>query len=120
MELKDYINSEIKKLHKKSLIENQIKLNKGLIKENEEEVKTYQSNVYESYKKDFEDIVKKLAEVCNDLESSALKQESYLKTLPEVALRVQEAENSKKVILDIFKEVKKAKLTAERKLYEMK
>lgn len=128
MDIKNYINSEVSKLHKKTILENNLKAidNKlQILKESEEsegksdEQKTYESNVYESYKKDLEEVVRNLAEACNKLETSALRQESHMKNLPEVAGRMDEGKKHKEVILEIFKEVKKAKIAAERKLYEM-
>lgn len=124
MDLKKYINEEVSKLHKKSILESELEIvNKKLntLKEGEEqqEIKTYESNVYESYKKDLEEVVRSLAEACNKLETAVLRQESHMKTLPEVQERKSAGESSKQVILDIFKEVKKAKIAAERKLYEM-
>ena len=124
MELKKFIESEVLKLHKKNLLETELKkVNEELkvLKEGEEEPqKAYESNVYESLKKDLEEVVKNLAEACNRLESASLKQDNHIKTLPEVAGRLDEGKKNKQVILEIFKEVKKAKLTAERKLYEIR
>jgi len=124
MDLKNYINEEVKKLHTRVMLEAELEeVNKQLSALNEEESaegKTYESNVYESYKKDLEEVVKNLAEACNKLETATLRQESHIKTLPQVEGRVNEGARQKQVILDIFKEVKKAKLAAERKLYEMR
>ena len=127
--IKEYINKEIAKLHKKTLLESELKtINSKLkvLKEEDEsndkndEQKAFESNVYESYKKDLGEVVSSLAEACNKLETSALKQESHIKNLPEVAGRMDEGKKHKDVILEIFKEVKKAKIAAERKLYEMR
>lgn len=120
-----YINEEVFKLHKQVMLESELKeVNKQLnvLKEGEntEEVKSYESNVYESYKKDLEEVVRSLAEACNKLESAALKQDQHTKTLPQVESRMNEGKRHKDIILEIFKEVKKAKLAAERKLYEMR
>jgi phosphoenolpyruvate carboxylase len=124
MDLKNYINEEVKKLHTRVMLEAELEeVNKQLSALNEEESaegKTYESNVYESYKKDLEEVVKNLAEACNKLETATLRQESHIRTLPQVEGRVNEGARQKQVILDIFKEVKKAKLAAERKLYEMR
>lgn len=124
MDLKEYINKEVKKFHKKTVLESELESinNKLSILKEEEAVeeKSYESNVYESYRKDLEEVVKSLAEACNRLESAALKQDQKMKTLPQVEGRMNEGQRHKEVILDIFKEVKKAKLAAERKLYEMR
>lgn len=129
MSIKKYISDEVSRLHKRTMLENELKsvnYKLKLLKENEEsgektdEQKAYESNVYESYKKDLEEVVRSLAEACNKLETSALRQESHMKTLPEVAGRMDEGQKHKEVILEIFKEVKKAKIAAERKLYEMR
>lgn len=126
MTLKEFINKEVSKLHKTVMLESELKkinkelkvLNEG--KEKSAEGKPYESNIYESCKKDLEEIVKTLGEACNRLESSVLKQERHISTLPEVEERMQEGKNTKQVILEIFKEVKKAKVAAERKLLEMR
>lgn len=124
MELKNYINGEVAKLHKKTMLESQLtQVNKQLeiLNEGDENAQnTYESNVYESYAKDLEEVVRNLAEACNKLESAALKQESHMRTLPEVNSRMDEGKKSKEVILEIFKEVKRAKIAAERKLYELR
>jgi len=124
MELKKYIKDEVAKFHKQVMLESELeKINEKLtiLKEGEGvEEKVYESNTYESYRKDLEEVVKHLAEACNKLESAALRQESHMRTLPEVTTRMEEGKKHKQVILDIFKEVKKAKLAAERKLYEMR
>jgi hypothetical protein len=125
MDAKKYIKEEIVKLHKITMLELELKnINKelGFLNEVSEEntEKTYESNVYESYKKDLEEVVKNLAEACNKLETATLRQESHIKAIPEVATRLEEGKRHKQVILDIFKEVKRAKLAAERKLYEMR
>ena len=124
MNLKNYINGEVSKLHKKTMLESQLtQVNNELkiINEGEENAQnTYESNVYESYAKDLEEVVRNLAEACNKLESAALRQESHMKTLPEVNSRMDEGRKSKEVILEIFKEVKRAKIAAERKLYELR
>ena len=126
MELEKYIKQEVKRFHKQTLLESELnKINKELSILNEGDVatgeeKVYESNVYESYKKDLEEVVRHLAEACNSLESAALRQESHMRTLPEVATRTEEGKRHKEVILDIFKEVKRAKIAAERKLYEMR
>jgi len=125
MDLKEFVNKEVTKLHKIVMLESELKeINKKLklLSEGGEktaEGKAYESNIYESCKKDLEEIVKSLGEACNRLESAALKQEKHITTLPEVQERIQEGKNTKQVILEIFKEVKKAKIAAERKLYEM-
>lgn len=125
--LQDFIKEEVFKLHKKNLLEskiNQINNELKLLKEedssNGSETKTYESNTYETYKKDLEEVVKNLAEACNKLESATLKQQQHMKTLPQVEARMDEGNRHKDIILDIYKEVKKAKLAAERKLYEMR
>lgn len=126
MDLKEYISKEVKKFHKKVMLESELEsVNKklNLLKEGEGEnveEKAYESNVYESYRKDLEEVVKSLAEACNRLESAALKQEQKIKSLPQVEGRMNEGQRHKDIILEIFKEVKKAKLEAERKLYEMR
>ena len=119
-DLKKFVEKQVKKIMLESelaKVEKQLKF----IKEAEEvsETPNYQSNVYESYKKDLEEVVNSLAEACNKLESAALKQESHVNNLPEVTERMDEGKKSKQIILEIFKEVKKAKLMAERKLYEL-
>jgi phage-related minor tail protein len=126
MELSKYITEEVAKLHKVTTLKEELKkINEklDLLKEDSEdeqtEEKSYQSNVYESYRKDLEEIVVSLAEACNKLESTALKQESHIKKIPEVSDRINEGKSQKQIILDIFKDVKKAKIAAERKLYEM-
>lgn len=124
LNLNKYIQEEVAKFHKQVMLESELEtVNKKLsvLREDENiEEKTYESNVYESYKKDLEEVVKSLGEACNRLESAAIKQESHMRTLPEVTTRMEEGKRHKEVILDIFKEVKKAKLAAERKLYEMR
>ena len=126
MDLKTFIHKEVTKLHKTVMLESELKkINKELKVLNEGEEKTaegkvYESNVYETCKKDLEEVIKSLAEACNKLESAALKQDKHITTLPEVAERMEEGKNTKQVILEIFKEVKKAKIAAERKLYEMR
>lgn len=120
--IEKYIKENTLKFHLEYQLKN---INKKLeiLKEGEEaenETKVYERNVYESYKKDLEEVVNSLADACNKLESAALKQESHIKTLPEVNSRTEEGRSHKQVILDIFREVKKAKITAERKLYEMR
>jgi len=124
MDLKKYVNEEVSKLHKQVMLESELKkVNEdlNLLKEGEEGgEKTYESNVYESYKKDLEEVVRNLADACNKLESATLKQDQHMKNIPEVAERKSSGSASKQVILDIFKEVKKAKIAAERKLYEMR
>jgi phosphoenolpyruvate carboxylase len=124
MSLKKYINEEVSKLHQQVILESELeKVNKELAVLNESENnegKVYESNAYEAYKTDLEEVVKSLAEACNKLETATLRQESHMKTLPEVNSRMEEGKNHKQVILDIFKEVKRAKIAAERKLYEMR
>ena len=126
MDLKEFVNKEVAKVHKISILESELnKINQELNVLNEgtegtAEGKVYESNIYESCKKDLEEIVKTLGEACNRLESSVLKQERHISTLPEVEERMQEGKNTKQVILEIFKEVKKAKVAAERKLLEMR
>lgn len=126
MDIKEFIKQEVYKKHQIELLEaEKSKINEQirLIKEasnNPGEAKTYESNIYENLKKDIEEVVKNLAEACNKLESAALKQDSHMKAIPEVAERLEEGKKNKQVILDIFKEVKRAKITAERKLYEMR
>jgi Holliday junction resolvase RusA-like endonuclease len=126
MDLKQYISEEVKKFHKKTMLESELEfVNKklNLLKEAEGEnveEKSYESNVYESYRKDLEEVVKSLAEACNRLESAVLRQDQHMKNLPQVESRTNEGMRHKEVILDIFKEVKKAKIAAERKLYEMR
>ena len=126
MDIKQFVNEEILKLHKKTILESELKKVEGQIKILKEEdgskdgqEQSYNSNVYESYKKDLEGVVHDLAEACNKLETAVLRQESHMKTLPEVSERKNAGESSKQIILDIFREVKKAKIAAERKLYEM-
>ena len=108
--LKNFITENLQKIHKEVMAE---ELAKG-------ETPSYASNIYEGYKKDLEDVVGKLSEACNLLESCILKQETHIKTLPEVSERVGDGKKSKDVLLDIFKTVKKAKIESERKLYEIK
>ena len=122
--IKNFIKQETIKLHKKTILESQLKkinAELNILKEDEAsgEQKSYNANVYKSYKKDLEDVVRGLSDVCNKLETAALRQESFSKTLPEVDDRTNEAKKSREIIIDIFKEVKKAKISAERKLYEM-
>ncbi len=121
MNIKDFINSEVKKIHKKNLLESELHgINKklSLLSENEEAA-PYNSNTYENYKKDLEEIVKSLADACNKLESSVLKQEQHINKLPKLDTRIEEGKRHKDVIVDIYKEIKTAKLKAEKKLYEM-
>jgi hypothetical protein len=121
MNLKNFISKEVRKLH----LENNLKnINKKLeiLKEednSDSEPKPYESNTYENYKKDLEEVVSSLREVCDNLESAALKQEQYIKTLPELDNRLEEGRQYKQTILDIFKEVKSIKISTERKLYEI-
>ncbi|MFA5068081.1 MAG: hypothetical protein WC466_08635 [Candidatus Izemoplasmatales bacterium] len=123
--LKEFVKTEVKKIHKKTILENELKIVEkqlSLLKEEKsisEETKSYQSNVYENYRKDLEEIVKNLAEACNKLESAVLMQDQYIKNLPQVEARTDDGKRQKQIIIDIFKEVKKAKLSAERKIYEM-
>ena len=125
MDIKNYISEEVLKLHKKTMLESQLKdVNKKLtiLKEGVEKLEeepAYKQNTYEGYKKDLEETVKALAEACNKLEAAALKQESHMKSLPKLEMRMDEGKRHKQVILDIYKEVKSAKIAAERKLYEM-
>jgi DNA repair exonuclease SbcCD ATPase subunit len=125
MSIKNFINEEVSKLHKKFVLESKLsEINKELkiLKEGEEELeqKDYQRNVYESYEKDLEEVVKYLTEACNKLESASLKQDKHMSMLPEVAERMEEAKKQKEILLNIYKEIKGAKLATERKLYEMK
>lgn len=126
MDIKEFIKQEVLKKHQIELLEAEksiISEKLRLVKEasnNPGEEKVYESNIYENLKKDIEEVVKNLAEACNKLESAALKQDSHMKTIPEIAARLEEGKRNKQVILDIFKEVKRAKITAERKLYEMR
>ena len=125
MGIKNFINEEVLKLHKKTMLESQLKdVNKKLTvlkegAEKTEEEPAYQKNTYADFRKDLEETVRALAEACNKLESAALRQESHMKSLPEVEMRMEEGKKHKQVILDIYKEVKSAKIAAERKLYEM-
>jgi Holliday junction resolvase RusA-like endonuclease len=124
MDIKEFIQDKVKKLHEIETLKGELQqITKQLhvIKEGEnQEEKAYESNVYETLKKDLEEVVKNLAEACNKLESASLKQDRHLRTLPEVAARLEEGKKSKQIILEIFKEVKRAKITAERKLYEIR
>lgn len=79
--------------------------------------KQYQKNVYEGYEGDLQEVAKNLSEACQKLETAILKQESYNKKLPEVNERVDEGKKAKKILIDIYKEVKSAKLNTERKIY---
>lgn len=124
--LQEFIEKEVKKIHKQNLLENELReINKKLSFLNEDdtnsnEQKTYEMNMYENYSKDLEEVVKNLADACNKLESSALKQEKHIKSLPQVEGRMNEGKRHKDIILEIFKEVKKAKIAAERKLYNIR
>ena len=116
--MKNVINEDLNKFIKQEILS----LHKKMISEMEEKQETpsYMKNVYEDYKKNLEEVVGKLSEACNLLESGVLKQESHMKNLPEVAERLDESKKSKQVLLDTLKDVKKAKIEAERKLYELK
>ena len=125
MDINNYIKGEVLRVHKKALLESQLKdVNEKLAllkegNERKEEAPLYESNVYEDYKKDLSEVINSLAEACNKLETAGVKQEKHATSLPEVNERKAAGNDSKQVILDIFKEIKKAKLAAERKLYEM-
>lgn len=117
--LKSFIETNVKKIH----LEEQIKtlknslnnLNEGT--ENSEE-QSYQKNTYEGYDSDLQEVAKNLSEACQVLETAILKQESHSKRLPEVAERINEGKKAREVLLEIFKEVKAAKLNTERRIYQ--
>jgi hypothetical protein len=123
MSLKKYINEEVLKFHKQIMLETELnKINEELSILNEEEgaeSKVYESNIYEAFKKDLEEVVKHLTEACNTLESASLKQDKHMTGLPGVQPRIDEAQRHKAVLLEIYKTIKRAKLETEKKLYEM-
>lgn len=114
-DLTNFITESIKKIH----LENQLseinqQLNESEEKDQEQE---YAQNTYKEYGSDLEKIVSLLSEASQILESGILKQESFIKKMPEVSSRKEEASNSKKTLVDIFKDVKSAKISTERKIY---
>ena len=127
MDGKEYIAKEVLKFHKQMVLESELKKINGklnLLKEGEgegasTEEKSYNSNVYESYKKDLEEVVSCLTDACNKLESASLKQDRHITTIPEVMQRTDEAKKHKEILLSIYKEVKGANVATEKRLYEM-
>jgi chromosome segregation ATPase len=116
---KKFVQDNVKKIH----LEEQLKkVNSELetLKEGEEqqEEQPYQKNTYEGYESDLQEVAKCLSEACQVLETAVLKQDSHSKKLPEVTERMNEGKKAKDVLLDIYKEVKAAKLNTERKIYQ--
>jgi len=116
--LKNFIEKKVKKIH----LEEQLKNIDGeLMHLNEEEApngeQSYQKNTYEAYESDLQEVAKALSEACQTLESAIIKQEAHAKRLPEVNARTNESSGAKDVLVDIYKEVKKAKLNTERRIY---
>lgn len=112
-DIKSFITENVKKLHlQEQLTEINRQLNEG-----EEPEQEYAQNTYKEYGTDLEKIVSLLSEASQILESGILKQESFIKKMPDVTGRKDDATSSKETLLSIFKDVKSAKISTERKIY---
>lgn len=117
--LTNFIKSNVNKLH----LQEQLKtVNEDIkfLKENDEnsEEAPYQKNTYEGYDKDLLEVTENLSKASQILETAVLKQESHMKMLPQVAERTDAGKKAKNILIDVFKEVKAAKLNTERKIYQ--
>jgi CRISPR/Cas system-associated protein Cas10 (large subunit of type III CRISPR-Cas system) len=121
--LKEFIDKEVKTLHKKVMLESELSnINKelSLLKEGQtkDETPQYQKNVYEGYEKNIEDVVSELAKTASLIESCIAKQRAHQRNIPEVAGRMDESKNVLEMLIEMFKDVKGAKLKAEKRMYE--
>ena len=115
-DIKDFIKESVKKIQLQEqldVINNQL----NILKEGENEEPEYAKNTYKDYESDLEKIVSLLSEASQILESGILKQESFINKMPDVPARKETATSSKKTLIDIFKDVKSAKISTQRKIY---
>lgn len=121
--LKEYIDKQVKSFHKKIMLESElIEVNKKLtlLKEadTKNETPAYQKNTYEGYEKNLEEVVNELAKTASLIESCIARQRAHQKNIPEVAGRMDESKSVMEMLLEIYKDVKRTKLTAEKRMYE--